>query len=290
MKMIEFAGKFVAAIAASVILLFVISLAVDTLYAPSGTSAGQSADKPVAVVQQPGNKTPAPETKPAAKQAVKTASAPPAAAAASTAAPAASGKKKRHPGRKVYLRKGACAACHGRKGQRAISYYPSIAGQDKKYMIQQIRDIMSGKRVGGTDEATGHPRTQAMHGALVAADGSLRITKEDIVQMADWLTNLPPAKPKAPETPIPAENIATGKKLFKKCISCHGKEGKKPLKGYPYVAGQKREYLLMQLMDIRDRVRTNGKTKVMLPFVKKLSNEQMAMIADYLSQIDRSKK
>ncbi len=272
MKIIEFIGKFAAAIVASLVAVFVISSLVDMISGPAETPATAQASN-----SEPKATAPTPE--PAAKP-VKVA----------TATPAAKPKKKkRHPGRKVYLRKGACAACHGRKGQRAISYYPSIAGQDKKYIIQQITDIMSGKRKGGLDEATGHVSTEAMRGALVAPDGSNRVTSDDIRQMADWISGLPAAKPRTPETPIPAENIATGKKLFKKCVSCHGKQGRKPLKGYPFLAGQKRQYLQMQLISIRDKVRTNGKTKLMLPFVKKLSNEQLAMIADYLSQIDRTK-
>jgi cytochrome c553 len=286
MKIIEFAGKFAAALVVSVVALFAISFVVDLAYAPSGTSVSAQAEKPAPAAPA------APETKhaEAAKPAAKASEAAKPAAPVQVAAAAKPKKKKRHPGRKVYLRKGACAACHGRKGKRAISYYPAIAGQDKKYMIQQINDIMKGKRRGGTDKDTGHPRAEAMRGALVAPDGSFRITSDDIKQMADWMTDLPPAKPKTPETPIPAENIAAGKKLFKKCVACHGKEGKKPLKGYPYVAGQKREYVFMQLIDIRDKVRTNGKTKLMMPFVKKLSNEQIAMIAEYLSQVDRTKK
>ena len=276
MKILEFAGKFTAAIVASVLVLFLISTIVDMAFGPTVSPAVAQIEKadPVAMPEK---------TAPAAKPATS----PPATLTTTAAKPA---KKKRHPGRKVYLRKGACAACHGRKGQRAISYYPAIAGQDKKYIIAQIKDIMTGKRKGGTDEATGHPSTEAMRGAIVSPDGSFRITNEDIAQMADWLKDLPPAKPKTPETPLLAENIAAGKKLFRKCVSCHGKNGKKPLKGYPYVAGQKRQYVFAQLIDIRDKTRTNGKSKLMLPFVKKLSNEQIGQISDFLSQIDRTTK
>ncbi len=278
MKFTEFAGLFAAALVASVIALFAISFVVDTINGASEPVATAHPEKPAVAAKS---------AEPVAAEPTKSVSPAKVASAAPAAKPAG---KKRHPGRKIYLRKGACAACHGRKGQRAISYYPSIAGQDKKYIITQIADIIKGTRVGGLDPATGHPSTEAMRGALVTSDGTARISNDDIRQMADWLTHLPPARPRTPETPIPAENIAKGKKLFGKCLSCHGKQGKKPLRGYPFLAGQKRQYLLMQMTFIRDKIRTNGKTKVMLPFVKKLSDEQLGMIADYLSQIDRSKK
>lgn len=286
MKIMEFAGKFAAALVASVVVMFLISFVVNLVTgpveAPMMTKAEDTEHKTAAVAPEPAAKPVAATPKAKAPEATTPAATPVVAAKPK--------KKKRHPGRKVYLRKGACAACHGRKGQRAISYYPAIAGQDKKYMIQQINDIMKGKRKGGIDTDTGHHRAEAMRGALVAPDGSFRITKDDVIQMADWIKGLAPAKPKTPETPIPAENIAAGKKLFKKCVSCHGKEGKKPLKGYPFVAGQKRQYVYMQLIDIRDKIRTNGKSKLMLPFVKKLTDEQIGSISDYLSQVDRTKK
>ena len=287
MKIITFAGKFAAALVASIIVLFLISSGVDMMYGPAGTTTTQvekiaPEDKSSMAAVADAPKVAAPQKPEMAKP-----EAPKSTVVATAAKPA---KKKRHPGRKIYLRKGACAACHGRKGARGISYYPAIAGQDKKYMIQQIKDIMKEKRKGGIDKETGHHRAASMRGALVSPDGKFRISDDDIALMADWLKDLTPAKPRTPETPIPAENIATGKKLFKKCVSCHGKEGKKPLKGFPYVAGQKREYVFMQLIDIRDGNRKNGKSKLMLPFVKKLSNEQIAMISEYLSQIDRSKK
>ncbi len=292
MNIMEFAGKFAIALVASILALFAISFIVDLAYGP--TSAPVVAKKEAGNTEQAATpKTPAakPETgTPAADKPATPETKPQTATPAATPAADRPTGKKRHPGRKIYLRKGACAACHGRKGRRAIANYPSIAGQDRKYMIQQIKDIMTGKRKGGIDKASGHPSHEAMRGALVTPDGGFRITDEDIAQIADWMSGLAPAKPIAPETPIPAENIATGKKLYKKCISCHGKEGKKPLRGYPYLAGQKREYLRMQLTDIRDLIRTNGKTKVMLPFVKKLSDEQIGMISDYLSQIERTKK
>lgn len=273
--------SFGVASVASAMALLAISTVVDGLY-----YAGQSA-APLQQVQIAESAPPAPAAAsapaPAAPAApVETAAVPVAAAAAPEV------DLKKHPGRTVYLKKGACAACHGRDGAKAISYYPAVAGQDKKYIIQQLNDIIAGKRRGGIDEATGHPRAEAMRGALVTSEGAIRIDANDIEQMADWLTQSEPARPQAPETPISAESTAAGQKLFAKCIACHGKEGKKPLKGYPFIAGQKRIYVVQQLTDIRGGARNNGLVKVMLPFVKNLSDAEIGALADYLSQIDRT--
>ncbi len=204
------------------------------------------------------------------------------------AGPALAAKKK-DPGRKLYLRN-TCVACHGKDGAKAIMDYPNLAGQDKKYLINQMNDIIKGKRTGSPD-ATGNPRSQGMRGALVTPEGESRLNKDQIKQIATWLSKLPPAKPQPPKEPIDAQRIEDGAKLYKKrCRSCHGKEGKKPIKGYPYVAGQKRAYLVTQMKDIRDKARTNGKTKAMYAIIKKLKDEDFELLADYLSQIDRSAK
>ncbi len=199
-------------------------------------------------------------------------------------------KKKKHPGRKVYRRK-TCMACHGKGGAKAILDYPNLAGQNAKYMARQITDILKEKRVGSLD-AQGKPRTEGMRGALVTADGELRLSKQEIKDVSDYLAGLKPPAPKAPKEPISAENLAKGKKLYKKkkCQTCHGKDGKKPTnKAYPYVAGQKSAYIIAQMTDIKDKVRKNAKSKTMVSFVKKLTDEEIKLIADYLSQVDRSK-
>ncbi|MCW8836488.1 MAG: cytochrome c4 [Rhodospirillales bacterium] len=196
-------------------------------------------------------------------------------------------------GKSIYGPRGGygCIACHGINGKRAIQDYPNIAGQDKKYIEQQIKDIMNGKRV-GSPNAEGKPRTEGMKGSLVTPQGKPRMDNAQIKQVAAWLAGQEPAAPKAPETPYDPARLENGKGLYKKynCKNCHGNDGLKPLKGYPFIAGQKRDYLIAQMKDIRDKVRKNGKSGVMVGFVKKASDEDIEVIAEYLSQINRAAK
>lgn len=71
-------------------------------------------------------------------------------------------------------------------------------------------------------------------------------------------------------------------------MGCHGVDGLKPLSGYPILAGQNWEYLALQTREIRDTVRTNGRSRVMVEFVHKVSDAQAQRIATYLSQVSRS--
>ncbi len=281
MKLTEFAWKFAASLAGSIVVVAGIGFVASLPYGGSG-----SADKP-----PPAAAAKTAETAPAKSEPAPKAESKPAESAQPAKAPekptqvaqAPKAKKKKMSPKRLYLRR-TCQACHGRNGAKAIQEYPNLAGQDKTYLIRQVKDIISGKRVGSPD-ATGKPRTEGMRGALVAPDGTVRITDEEIEILAEWLSAMPLAQAPAPETPPSAERIAQGKKLYAKCRGCHGKDGRKPQRGYPKLAGQKAAYLLAQMKDIRDKVRKNGKVKTMYPFVKKLTDDEMAAIADYLSQV-----
>jgi cytochrome c553 len=70
-----------------------------------------------------------------------------------------------------------CVACHGKDGNKPIlKTYPFVAGQDKAYIIQQMKDIKSGarKNVG----------TQAMQPVMHL------VTEQDIEAIAEYLANV----------------------------------------------------------------------------------------------------
>lgn len=202
-------------------------------------------------------------------------------------APAEAARKKRDPGQKLYMTK-TCMACHGKGGAKAIRDYPNLAGQDKRYMIAQIDSILHGMRMGSPD-ITGTPRALAMKGALVTPLVlKPTISADEINLITTWLTKQKPAALKEPKTPVDPQSIAAGKKLFSaKCSVCHGAEGKYPHSGTPFVAGQKRSYLLIQMQDIKSRARELYEWKAMRRVMDKVSPKQMEQLADYLSQVDR---
>jgi cytochrome c553 len=188
------------------------------------------------------------------------------------------------PDGRTLFRTKTCVACHGKDGAKAIQNYPELAGQDKAYLLAQMKDIKSGTRVAGKDER-GNPRTQGMRDVMHLFNDA------EMKAIADWLSTVPSPAPRKPAEPIPQETLDKGKTAFTQggCQTCHGVNGLKPLATYPLIAGQKREYLVLQMTEMRDGVRTNGKSKLMLPFAKKLNNEQIELIATYLSQIERPK-
>lgn len=201
---------------------------------------------------------------------------------AQTAAPAAAPATPAAVDGKSLFRTKTCIACHGRDGARAIQNYPELAGQDKVYLFNQMKDIASGARVSGKDER-GYPRSQGMKDVMHL------VSETELQQIAGYLAAQPAAKPRKPETPLDPAMLDKGKMAYTQggCQSCHGPSGTKPLASYPSIGGMKRDYLVLQMTELRDGIRTNGKSKLMLPFAKKLNNEQIELIATYLSQIER---
>lgn len=199
----------------------------------------------------------------------------------------ADARRKREPGEKLYMTK-TCMACHGKGGKRAIRDYPNIAGQDKRYMVSQIKNILHGKRM-GSEDVTGTPRSLAMKGALVKPLVlTPNVSDEEINLITTWLSQQEPAAVIPPATPLDPASVAAGAKLFgAKCTVCHGVDGMHPHQGTPYLAGQKRSYLLIQLQDINGKMRQLHKWKAMQRVLKKVTPEQMGQLADYLSQVDR---
>ena len=80
------------------------------------------------------------------------------------------------PGKQLFMTK-TCFACHGKEGNKPVlKTYPFTAGQNKGYLLQQMKDIKSGKRTNGAVAAM----APVMH--LVA--------DEDMPAIADYLSNV----------------------------------------------------------------------------------------------------
>jgi len=189
-------------------------------------------------------------------------------------------------GKKVYMTK-TCMACHGRGGARPVLSYPMLAGQNEKYLIQQLEAIRDGERLGSVDPTTGHPFVQGM------VDIMHLVTPEDIKAVAAYLAAQPPGAPKPAEVAPDEAVLAAGEKAFKSlgCKSCHGADGSKPTaKDYPFIAGMNVDYLVRAMTEIREKLRTSGKAKLMYGTIKKADDEEILAIATWLSTIDRSQQ
>ncbi|MDA8793582.1 c-type cytochrome [Bacteriovoracaceae bacterium] len=87
-----------------------------------------------------------------------------------------------------------------------------------------------------------------------------------------------------------ANLVEQGQELFSKCASCHGKNGMgKSGQKAPMLAGQYAWYVNSQIHAIKNGDRANANTKKMMPFVKRLSDEDINALSAYVESMPRKK-
>ena len=156
----------------------------------------------------------------------------------------------------------ACAHCHGTDGNSSSGQYPSLARQNKAYIVKQLMDFKTGKRTDG--------QMSPMVGVL---------KEEDTRLLADFYSGENLVRQRG----IDEELAAKGKQLAAElnCASCHQKNyrGKEEV---PRLARQKRVYLVKQMTDFRDGNRTND-NGIKTEAVKNLSDEQIKVLSHYFA-------
>lgn len=77
--------------------------------------------------------------------------------------------------------------------------------------------------------------------------------------------------------------LQNGAALYKKCMTCHGKrgEGKKAQKA-PAIGGQYDWYIELQVNNMKSGARIN---KIMNPYIKRLSEQDVKDLAAYISKL-----
>ncbi|WP_158771701.1 cytochrome c [Paraglaciecola sp. L1A13] len=88
-------------------------------------------------------------------------------------------------------------------------------------------------------------------------------------------------------TNVFAGDIAAGKSKAATCVACHGANGISQIPMYPNLAGQKEQYLSIQLKAFRSGERKN---MIMAPMVAGLSDTDIDNLAAYFSSLDPSGK
>ena len=189
-----------------------------------------------------------------------------------------------------------CFGCHGSKGVSTSGAFPTIAGQDSAYLLNQLTTFRR--------TSHGAPATQdAAQFATVRRGLPGRSSNEMaevvkgmdddlIVAVVKVLTDLPcDGKPRQRaqrmETlPPPAQ--------VKRCTVCHGADGVGLRPGVPRLAGQQRAYLLRQLKMLRNSARSKPhppgeawrSSRIMNTQALRLSDADIDAIAHHYSELN----
>jgi len=153
----------------------------------------------------------------------------------------------------------SCQACHGSNGISVQSHIPHLAGQQKKYLLKELKAFQSGIRV-----------NPFMPKELLA-----QLSDYELTQIADYYAQLPQNKSNAR-----VEN-KTGENVRAYCVSCHGMTGNTVTSKWANLAGQQKAYLQKQLMDYKSGKRQH---MIMEVIANELTNQQIADVAQYYSQ------
>ena len=170
-----------------------------------------------------------------------------------------------------------CAACHGPDGNSPVDMYPKIAGQHAPYIYKQLREYKLGMETGGKQG-----RNNSIMFGMVAA-----LSDQDMKDLAAYF-----ASQKMKSGTTPEDVIARGEKLYRggdadrgiaSCIACHGPRGSgNSLGGFPKISYQHANYLKTTLQEFRDGKRANDLNGMMQDIARKLSDEDIEVLSQYL--------
>jgi len=165
---------------------------------------------------------------------------------------------------------GVCAACHGADGNSVITTNPKLAQQHPEYIAKQLANFKSGER------------KNAIMSGMAAA-----LSTEDMANVAAYFGA---QKGKVGSAKTNAAG-SLGEKIYRggiasvgvpACASCHGATGAGIPVQFPRLSGQHAEYVVTQLKAFYTGERANDNAKVMRMIAAKLSDAEMAAVADYI--------
>lgn len=157
-----------------------------------------------------------------------------------------------------------CLACHGPKGISSTPIIPSLAGQPKLFLENQMVLIREGLR------------------DIPEMKGLLDDLKDpDLTALANYFHALPP--PPAADTPIDGERFQRGKNLAHNalCGTCHLPDysGREQI---PRLAGQQEQFLLYAMKQFRDHAGL-GRDTIMSAALFGITDDQLTDLAHFFA-------
>ena len=164
-----------------------------------------------------------------------------------------------------------CSACHGADGNSVVGLWPSLAGQNEKYLLKQLRLVKSGDRV-----------IDSLVGLLDNLDDS------DLEDISAFY-----ASKKNKVGQVEESKLELGRKLYyagnlekgvPSCSACHSPRGlgNGPA-AYPLLSGQQPDYVAKALKDYRSGARINeDPSKIMAAIAYKLDDTEIEALSSFV--------
>ena len=170
----------------------------------------------------------------------------------------------------------SCAACHGADGNSISPDWPKLAGQNQKYIYEQLKYFRDGDR---------------MNALMMSVTPYLQTLEDsDLLDIAayysDYAVSVGQAKNDEELLELGTQLYRFGnmKKGVPACTSCHAVQGQgNSLAGFPSVAGQQVGYLTSTLKAYRSKERNAGESSLMMQSIaQNLSDDEIDALANYM--------
>jgi cytochrome c553 len=164
-----------------------------------------------------------------------------------------------------------CSTCHGRQGRSISSTFPNLAGQQKEYLIAQLKAFR--------DKSRADPHAQTYMWGMAA-----NLDDATIARLAAYYSAQRSASGSAQDPTESAEgkNIfehGTSDKKIPPCVTCHGAKGE-GAGTTPRLAGQHRALLERELAAFAANTRANV---IMHQQTMNLTDRQISDVSAYLA-------
>jgi cytochrome c553 len=167
-----------------------------------------------------------------------------------------------------------CQGCHGEFGISTEPLIPKLAGQYGAYIAKQVRNYQAGVR--------SHQIMNAMAATLT--------TDEDLADVVAYFASQKKMKGGgAAENPLGKDIFlhSDTEKMRYACVNCHGPHGKgldPKITTFPVIGGQHKDYLRRQLINFRERDRTNSPNDIMNKVAGSLTDIEIESLVEYISE------
>ncbi len=169
-----------------------------------------------------------------------------------------------------------CSNCHGVNGISVSPAFPKLAGQQREYLIDQLKDFRT--------HARADPNAKRFMW------GFTHLTDAQIDQLATYFSeqHVVTGEPAGPQL------MSEGKAIFVSglpdkgvaaCVSCHGQRGE-GMNEFPRLAGQHADYIVKQLR-IFQRTEDRPRGAPMKAVCANMSERDMQAVAAYVEAFPR---
>jgi cytochrome c553 len=162
-----------------------------------------------------------------------------------------------------------CAGCHNADGNSTIPDNPKLASLDPEYIIKQLTDFKAGNR------------SNVLMSSIIPL-----VDAKEFEALAAYFHD----QKRQLGAPFDPKLAAIGKEIFDEgivatavpaCAGCHNEDGSGTAK-YPRIAGQHSAYVIRQLTNFKSGERTNDPKGVMRAVAKRLTEDNMRAVAEYI--------